>query len=75
MPYPDFRDILDIARASYAADKKKAYEKSAFASEDTKQMVKDNHDLNRSGDIKGGVAIGLGALGIGLLTAGIILAF
>ena len=60
---------------SDAADKKKAYEKSAFASEDTKQMVKDNHDLNRSGDIKGGVAIGLGALGIGLLTAGIILAF
>ena len=60
---------------SDAADKKKAYEKSAFASEDTKQMVKDNHDLNRSGDIKGGVAIGLGALGLGLLTAGIILAF
>lgn len=23
LPYPDFRDILDIARASYAADKKK----------------------------------------------------
>lgn len=60
---------------SDAADKKKAYEKSAFASEDTKQMVKDNHDLNKSGDIKGIIAGGLGALGIGLLTAGIILAF
>jgi hypothetical protein len=60
---------------SDAADKKKAYEKSAFASEDTKKMVKDNHDLNKSGDIKGIIAGGLGALGIGLLTAGIILAF
>ncbi len=60
---------------SDAADKKNAYEKSAFASEDTKQMVKDNHDLNHSGDVKCGVAIGLGAIGVGLLTAGFILAF
>lgn len=58
-----------------AANKKKSYNKSAFASADTQQMVKDNHDLNDSGDIKGGVAIGLGALGLGLLTAGFILAF
>lgn len=61
---------------SDAADKKKAYNKlSAFDSDDTRQMIKDNHDLNRSGDIKGGIAAGLGAVGIGLLTAGIILAF
>lgn len=61
---------------SDAADKKDAYEKlSAFDSDDTRQMVKDNHDLNDSGDTKCGIAIGLGALGLGLLTAGIILAF
>lgn len=60
---------------SDAADKKKAYKLSAFESEDTKQMVKDNHDLNKSGDIKGGIAAGLGAIGLGLLTVGIIFAF
>ena len=60
---------------SDAADKKKAYEKSAFASEDTKKMVRDNHDLNKKGDVKGIVAAGLGVLGVGLFTAGIILAF
>ena len=61
---------------SKAADKKHAYERlSAFDSDDTRQMVKDNHDLNKSGDTKCGVGIGLGALGLGLLTAGIILAF
>jgi hypothetical protein len=38
-------------------------------------MVKDNHELNDSGDTKCGVAIGLGALGVGLLAAGIVLAF
>ena len=61
---------------SKAADKKHAYERlSAFDSDDTRQMVKDNHELNDSGDTKCGVAIGLGALGLGLFTAGIILAF
>lgn len=61
---------------SDAADKKNAYEKlAAFDSDDTRQMVKDNHDLNDRGDTKCGIAIGLGALGLGLLTAGIILAF
>lgn len=61
---------------SDAAAKKRAYTKlSAFDSDDTRQMVKDNHRLNRSGDIKGGVAAGLGAVGISLLTVGIILAF
>lgn len=61
---------------SAAADKKKAYTKlSAFDSDDTRQMVKDNHRLNDSGDVKGGIAAGLGALGIGLLTVGIIFAF
>ena len=61
---------------SKAADKKHAYERlSAFDSDDTRQMVKDNHDLNRSGDTKCGVGIGLGALGLGLLAAGIVLAF
>ena len=61
---------------SDAADKKHAYEDlSAFDSDDTRKMVKDNHRLNDRGDTKCGVAIGLGALGLGLLTAGIILAF
>ena len=61
---------------SKAADKKHAYEKlSAFDSDDTRQMVEDNHRLNDSGDTKCGVAVGLGTLGLGLLTAGIILAF
>lgn len=61
---------------SDAADKKNAYERlSAFDSDDTRKMVKDNHKLNDRGDTKCGVAIGLGALGLGLLTAGIILAF
>lgn len=58
-----------------AADKKHAYGLSAFESPDTDKMVKDNHDLNRKGDIKCGIAAGLGAIGIGLLTAGFILAF
>lgn len=60
---------------SDAADKKKAYKLSAFESEDTKQMVKDNHDLNHSGDVKGIVAAGLGAIGLGLLTVGLVFAF
>lgn len=61
---------------SKAAAKKHAYEKlAAFDSEDTRQMVKDNHRLNDSGDKKFGAGVGLGALGIGLLTAGFILAF
>ena len=61
---------------SDAADKKHAYERlSAFDSDDTRKMVKDNHELNDRGDTKFGVAVGLGALGVGLLTAGIIFAF
>ena len=61
---------------SDAADKKHAYERlSAFDSDDTRKMVKDNHKLNDRGDTKCGIAAGLGALGLGLLTAGIILAF
>ena len=60
---------------SDAADKKKAYNLSAFESEDTKKMVKDNHDLNHKGDIKGIVAAGLGAVGLGLFTVGFIWSF
>lgn len=61
---------------SKAADKKHAYEKlSAFDSDDTRKMVKDNHRLNKLGDREFGAAAGLGILGIGLLTAGFILAF
>ncbi len=60
---------------SDAADKKHAYGHSAFESKDTQRMVKDNHDLNRSGDVKCGVAIGLGAIGAGLLVTGFVLAF
>ena len=61
---------------SDAADKKKAYNKlSAFDSEDTRKMVKDNHRLNDSGDMKFGIGAALGGIGLGLLTAGFILAF
>ena len=60
---------------SDAAAKKKAYNLSAFESEDTKKMVKDNHDLNHKGDIKGIVAAGLGAVGLGLFTVGFIWSF
>ncbi|MCF0214881.1 MAG: hypothetical protein HUK21_00200 [Fibrobacteraceae bacterium] len=60
---------------SDAADKKHAYEQSAFASKDTDKMVEDNHDLNHSGDIKGIIAAGLGAVGLGLFTFGIVLSF
>lgn len=58
-----------------AADKKKAYELSAFESEDTKRMVKDNHDLNKKGDTKGIIAAGLGTVGLCLFTLGFIWAF
>ena len=58
-----------------AAKKKKAYGMSAFESPDTKKMVKDNHDLNKKGDTKAGIGIGLGVVGIGLLVAGFVLAF
>jgi hypothetical protein len=60
---------------SDAAAKKKAYNLSAFESEDTKKMVKDNHDLNHKGDIKGIVAAGLGAVGLCLFTVGFIWSF
>jgi hypothetical protein len=60
---------------SDAADKKKAYGMSAFESPDTQKMVKDNHDLNKSGDTKAGIGVGLGVVGIGLLVAGFVLAF
>lgn len=60
---------------SDAADKKKAYGMSAFESPDTQKMVKDNHDLNKKGDTKAGIGIGLGVVGVGLLVAGFVLAF
>lgn len=60
---------------SDAAAKKKAYNLSAFESEDTKKMVEDNHDLNHKGDIKGIVAAGLGAVGLCLFTVGFIWSF
>lgn len=60
---------------SSAADKKRAYNLSAFESEDTKRMVRENHDLNHKGDIKGIVAGGLGAVGLCLFTFGFIWSF
>lgn len=60
---------------SDAADKKDSYDLSAFESEDTRQLVKDNKELNDNGDKKAGVAIGLGALGLGLLAVGFVFAF
>ena len=58
-----------------AADKKHEYDRSVFDSEKAQRLIKDNHDLNKQGDVKGGVAIGLGALGIGLLVAGVVFVF
>ncbi|MCF0220728.1 MAG: hypothetical protein HUK19_00390 [Fibrobacter sp.] len=61
---------------SQAADIKHAYNNlAAFESDDTKQMVKDNHRLNDNGDIKAVIGGGLGFVGIGLLTVGLIFAF
>lgn len=60
---------------SDAADKKTAYEKSAFESPDTQRLVKKNKDLNDSGDAKGIIAIGLGVVGAGLFATGFVLAF
>jgi hypothetical protein len=60
---------------SDAADKKDTYKLSAFESEDTRQLVRDNKNLNDSGDKKAVIAAGLGALGLGLLTLGFVLAF
>ena len=60
---------------SEAADKKTAYEKSAFESADTQKLVKQNKDLNDSGDTKGIVALGFGVLGVGLFVTGFVLAF
>lgn len=60
---------------SDAADKKTAYNKSAFESRDTQRLVKQNKDLNDSGDTKGLVALGFGVLGAGLFVTGFVLAF
>lgn len=60
---------------SDAADKKTAYNKSAFESADTQKLVKQNKDLNDSGDKKGIAAAGFGVLGVGLFVAGFVLAF
>lgn len=60
---------------SDAADKKTAYNKSAFESRDTQRLVKQNKDLNDSGDTKGLVALGFGVLGVGLFVTGFVLAF
>ena len=60
---------------SDAADKKHEYSRSVFDSEKAQRLIKDNHDLNKSGDAKGAVAIGLGVLGAGLLVAGVVFAF
>ena len=38
---------------SDAADKKHEYSRSVFDSEKAQRLIKDNHDLNKSGDVKG----------------------
>ena len=60
---------------SDAADKKTAYNKSAFESADTQKLVKKNKELNDSGDKKGLIAAGFGVLGVGLFVTGFVLAF
>lgn len=60
---------------SDAADKKTAYNKSAFESADTQRLVKKNRELNDSGDTKGLVALGFGVVGVGLFVTGFVLAF
>lgn len=60
---------------SDAADKKHEYNRSVFDSEKAQRLIKDNHDLNKSGDTKAAIGIGLGAIGAGLLVAGVVFAF
>lgn len=60
---------------SDAADKKHEYNRSVFDSEKAQRLIKDNHDLNKSGDTKAAVGIGLGVIGAGLLVAGVVFAF
>ncbi len=60
---------------SDAADKKHEYSRSVFDSEKAQRLIKDNHDLNNQGDTKAAISIGLGAIGAGLLVAGVVFAF
>ncbi|PBC68747.1 hypothetical protein [Fibrobacter sp. UWS1] len=60
---------------SDAADKKSAYNKSAFESPDTQKLLKKNKDLNDSGDTKGLIGLGFGVVGVGLFVTGFVLAF
>ena len=60
---------------SDAADKKHEYERSVFDSEKAQRLIKDNHDLNSSGDVKAGISIGLGVIGAGLLITGVVFVF
>lgn len=59
-----------------AKDKKDAYENgSAFYNEDTRKLIDDNKKYNDRGDVKGLTALGLGILGTGLFTVGLVLSF
>lgn len=59
-----------------AKDKKDAYESgSAFYNEDTRKLVEDNRKYNDRGDVKGFTALGLGILGVTLLSVGFVLSF
>ena len=60
---------------SDAADKKHEYSRSVFDSEKAQRLIKENHDLNKSGDTKAAVAIGVGVIGAGFLIAGVVFAF
>jgi len=58
---------------SKAANDRNAYQDAAFASSETIRLVKENKDLNASGDLKAKIGAGLG--GLAVLTAGLGLAF
>jgi hypothetical protein len=60
---------------SDAADKKHEYNRSVFDSKKAQRLIKDNHDLNKAGDTKAIVGVGLGVLGAGLLVSGVVFAF
>jgi len=60
---------------SDAADKKHEYGRSVFDSEKAQRLIRDNHDLNHSGDVKAGIAVGLGVIGAGFLISGIVFVF
>ncbi|NLB64644.1 MAG: PEGA domain-containing protein [Fibrobacter sp.] len=58
-----------------AADYKYMYEDAAFHSTETDRFIKENSNLNDSGDLKAKIAAGIGTVGLALVLTGIVLHF